>query len=160
MLFDSIAGITKVADEDHALFTLWTKYGKWESERPLMFEEREVQRQSGHLRASADVHVPTSCIVLNLSDEDRQEYQLAVSDILIRDDYLKSLDDICHFATHRQFPPPNNADGLPVRFHNPFLNNGVPSKENAVTLLGHPGIGTQQCLRMCCYSSDPNPMIR
>jgi hypothetical protein len=55
-----------VADGDHALFTLWTKYGKWESERPLMFEERAVQRQSEHLRASAGVDVPTSCTVLNL----------------------------------------------------------------------------------------------
>ena len=146
MLLDSIAGITKVADGDHPLFTLWTKYGKWESERPLMFEERAVQRQTGHLRASAGVDVPTSCIVLNLSDEDRQEHQLAVSDILIRDDYLKSLYDICHFATHRQFPPPNDTDELPATFYNPFLNNGVRSTKNGVSLLGHPGTGTQQCL--------------
>jgi hypothetical protein len=146
MLLDSIAGITKVDDRDRALFILWAKYGKWESERWLMFEERAVQRQSGHLRASAGVHVPTSCTVLNLSDEDRQEHGLAVSDILIRDDYLKSLYDICHFATHRQFPPPNDTDELPAKFYNPFLNNGVRSTENAVSLLGHPGIGTQRCL--------------
>ena len=159
MLFDSIAGITQVTDEDHALFTLWTKYGKWEPESPLMFEERAVQRQSGKIRASKGVVVPTSCTVLKLSDEDRQEYQLAVSDILIRDDYLKSLYDICHFAIHREFPPSNDAVELPTRFYNPFINNGVPSTENGVTLLGHPGIGTRQCLRMC-GSSDPNPMIR
>jgi hypothetical protein len=83
--------------------------------------------------------MPTSCAVLKLSDKDRQEYGLVVSDILIRDDYLKSLYDICHFATHRKLPPQNDADELSARFYNSFLNNGVPSMANAVTLLGHPG---------------------
>src|ERR1700727_588088 len=117
LLLDSITGITKVADRDHAFFTLWTKYGKWESEGPLVFEKRPVQRQTGHLRASAGVDVPTSCTVLNLSDIDRREYGLAVSDILIRDDYLKSLYDICQFATHCSLPPPNDADELLAMFY-------------------------------------------
>ena len=106
------------------------------------------------LRASDDIDVPALCTLLNLSDEDRDEYELSVSDILIRDDYLKSLYDICHFATHRQFPPPNDTVELDI----PFLNNGVPSTVNAVTLFGHPGVGTQRHLRMCGSSSDP--MIR
>jgi hypothetical protein len=160
MLFNSIAVITRVTDKDHALFTLWTKYGKWESERLLMFEEHAVQHQGGNLQALDGVVVPTLCTMLKLSDKDRQEYQSAVSDILIRDNYLKLLYDICHFAIHCEFLPSNDVDELLARFYNPFLNTGIPSMENGVTLLGHPGIGTRQCLRMCGSSSDPNPMIR
>jgi hypothetical protein len=55
MPLDSIAGITKVAGSDCALLALWTKYGQWESEGPLMFEERPVQRQAGHLRVRASL---------------------------------------------------------------------------------------------------------
>ncbi|KIL71128.1 hypothetical protein M378DRAFT_201760 [Amanita muscaria Koide BX008] len=141
MPFDSIPGVIQVADTDCALFILWTKYGKWESEGPKVFTERAVQRQDGHLRASAGVDVPDSCTVLQLSDKDRAEYGLSVSDILIRDDYLKSLCDICHLSTQPVLPPQNNTVEGPIRFYNPFFDNEVQSKECAVTVLGHPGIG-------------------
>ena len=117
-------------------------------------ERLKVSAPDWDLRASDDIDVPALCTLLNLSVEDRDEYELSVSDILTRDDYLKLLYDICHFATHRQFPPPNDT----VELDNPFLNNGVPSTVNAVTLFGHPGVGTQRRLRMCGSSSDP--MIR
>lgn len=105
-----------------------------------MFTGRVVQRQDGHLRASAGVDVPNSCTVLQLSDKDRAEYRLGVSGILIRDDYLTSLGDICHFAAQRVFPQNDAADD-PITFDNPFLDNNVQNIRGAVTLLGHPGIG-------------------
>ena len=141
MPLDSIPGIVKVVNKSHTLSTLWTKYEKWESEGPRMFSKRAVQRQNGHLRASASVEVPDSCTMLHLSNEDRDGYALRVSDILIRDDYLKSLCDICHFATHHRLPPPDDALDGPIQFHNPFVDHEGKSTEASVVLLGHPGIG-------------------
>ena len=135
MPLDSIPGVKAIVDDDRALFTLWTKYGKWDSENPLMFKEQVVNRQDGALPG---VNVPKSCILLHLSDEDRGEYALDVSSILIREDYLKTLQDICHFAAHRVLP---DSDKSPIAFSNPFLNNEIVSRSIAVTLLGHPGIG-------------------
>jgi hypothetical protein len=86
---DSIKGIKKVV-KSGALFTLWTKYGKWESEGPSLFEKREVERQAGDQRASADVDVPTTCNLLKLSEDDRDFHRFVVSGILIRDDYLQA----------------------------------------------------------------------
>jgi hypothetical protein len=41
MLLDFIKGVNKV--NGGSLHTLWTKYGKWESEGPSLFEERAVE---------------------------------------------------------------------------------------------------------------------
>ncbi|KAF5379246.1 hypothetical protein D9615_006049 [Tricholomella constricta] len=139
MPLDSIPGVEAIVDNDRAFFTLWTKYGKWDSENPSMFKEQEVNRQDGALPG---VDVPESCILLHLSDEDRGEYDLNVSSILIREDYLKTLQDICHFAAHSELPDTGSrSDKSPIAFSNPFLNNKIVSMSIAVILLGHPGIG-------------------
>jgi hypothetical protein len=152
MLLDSIQGITKV--NHGALFDLWTKYGKWDSEGPLLFEKREVVRQTGDQRASVDVNVPTSCYLLKLPEYYRQSHRFVVSDILIRDDYVRALNDICYFATHMALPPPQHGQSSsPGDFKNPFLNS-VLSNVTAVSLLGHPGIGKQCEARRNCDSSS------
>jgi hypothetical protein len=104
MLLDSIGGVEKVV-EGRSLYTLWTKYGKWESEGPSLFEERAVQREIGPGQASPGIDVPASYFVLKLSEEDRSALALGVSSILIRDEYRQALDDICYFATHNDLPP-------------------------------------------------------
>jgi hypothetical protein len=47
MLLDSIKGVKKVV-KGGSLYTLWTKYGKWETEGPSLFEKRAVLRETGH----------------------------------------------------------------------------------------------------------------
>jgi hypothetical protein len=143
MLLDSIKGVKKVVDSG-SLYTLWTKYGKWESEGPSLFEKRAVLRETGDRRASPGIDVPTSCFVLRLSEEDRIEHGLVVSDILIRDDYRQVLDDICYFATHNDLPALQHDTGSSSgEFKNPFFNTVPSNFTAAVTLLGHPGIGKQ-----------------
>ena len=93
-----------------------------------------------------EVVVPNLCTVLQLSDRDRAHYGFMLSDILNRDDYLKALCDVRHFATQGVFPPQNDAAEVPIAFHNPFFGLEEQSTTAAVTLLGHPGIGMQQCL--------------
>jgi hypothetical protein len=140
MWLDSIKDIEKVTSG--ALYTLWTKYGKWESEGPSLFEKREVLRETGDRRASADV--PTSYFVLKLSEEDRSGYRLSISSILIRENYRQVLNNICYFATHNVLPPPNLLNASPSEeFENPFFNTEPSNLTAAVTLIGHPGIGKQ-----------------
>jgi hypothetical protein len=132
-MLPDIQGITKVPN-NNSLYTLWTKYGKWDSEGPLLFEERSVLRQTGDRRASNDVDVPASCFVFRLSEQTRRERNLVVFDILIRDDYRQALDDICNFATNKALPPPLHNFSSRA-FRNPFLNT-EQSMIGAVTLLG------------------------
>jgi hypothetical protein len=140
MLLDSIEGVEKMV-EGRPLYTLWTKYGKWESEGPSLFEERAVQREIGRRQASPGVDVPASYFVLKLSAEDRSARTFAVSSILIRDEYRQALDDICYFATNNKLPPLQQDRAYSAEFENPFFNTVPSNITAAVILLGHPGIG-------------------
>jgi hypothetical protein len=151
-MLPDIQGIKKVSN-NNSLYTLWTKYGKWDSEGTLLFEERSVLRQIGDSRASNDVDVPASCFVFRLSEQTRRELNLVVSDILIRDDYRQVLDDIYNIATNKALLPLH--DFSSGAFRNPFLNT-EQSMIGAVTLLGHPGIGKQSMqYNVCDFSSCP-----
>lgn len=160
MLLDSIQGVNKVVNGG-SLHTLWTKYGKWESEGPSLFAKRAVLRETGDRRASPGIDVPTSCCVLKLSEDDRIEHDLAVSHILVRDDYRQALDDICYFATHNDRPPSHHNTSYPSgELKNPFFNTEPSNITAAVTLLGHPGIGKQFDDRRHFVISHLAPMIR
>ena len=141
MSLDSIKGVKKVV-KGGSLHTLWMKYGKWESEKQSLFEKRAVLRETGDRRASS-IDVPASYFVLKLSEDDRNKYRLVVSSILIREDYRRALDDICHFATHNELPSLQHDTGYSGEFKNPFFNTVPSNRTAAVTLLGHPGIGMQ-----------------
>ncbi|KAF8524245.1 hypothetical protein JB92DRAFT_3109660 [Gautieria morchelliformis] len=138
MSLDSIQGIKKV-DVGGSFYTLWAKWGKWETERSLLFEQRAVVRQTGVDRAGIDV--PASYSVLKLSQEDREEHGLHISGILIRDDYRQALDDISYFATHYNLPLQDATGSYSGEVDNPFYNTVPSNVTGAVTLLGHPGIG-------------------
>jgi hypothetical protein len=98
---------------------------------------------------------------LKLSEDDRIEHALTVSDILVRDDYRQALDDICYFATHNDLPPlQHNTSSSSGEFKNPFFNTEPSSITAAVTLLGHPGIGQQCNARRDFVISHLAPMIR
>ncbi|KAF8806595.1 hypothetical protein BYT27DRAFT_7141270 [Phlegmacium glaucopus] len=135
-------GITKVRN-DNSLYTLWTKYGKWDSEGSSLFQQRPVPRQTGNDRASDDINVPATCLIFALPDDLQKELKLTVSNVLIRDDYCQALNDVWNFAADNGLPPPLHESSTGTQdFKNPYLQVTQQSSIiGAVTLLGHPGIG-------------------